>query len=51
MPRRNRKKRQYIPGSKPKGLKRPRSFHHGANRDEHFAEAERRFREAEGEAA
>lgn len=55
MPRRNRSKhaarRHVAPEFKGKGKKRPRSYHHGADRGEHFAEADRRLREAEGGAA
>jgi hypothetical protein len=58
MPRRNhpkRRKPRHLAGSfKPSGAKRPRSYHHGPLRDEHYAEAERLMREAEdrwGEAA
>lgn len=50
MPRRNspkRKKRTLANHEMPSGKKRPRSLHHGPQRDEHFAEAERRMREAE----
>lgn len=34
-----------------KGRKRPRSWHRGRNRDAHFLEAERLFRDAEKRAA
>lgn len=56
MPRQTHKKRKYRNGYmpdqvKPKGSKRPRSFHRGPQRDEHFAEAERLMREAEERAA
>jgi hypothetical protein len=52
MPRRNRpRKRQHVPPEfKGKGLKRPRYYHSGAQRDEHFAEADRLIREAEARA-
>lgn len=55
MPRRNQSKRarrrHFAPEFKGKGMKRPRSFHHGPERDEHWREAERRFRAAEEGAA
>lgn len=57
MPRRNqsnRRRRHVPPQLKGKGMKRPSSWHRGPQRDEHFAEANRRLREAEngwGEAA
>jgi len=47
MPRKNKLKHR----SRPKGLKRPREYHHGRLRDEHLAEAQRRFTEAERSAA
>lgn len=46
MPRRNRKRRQrrYVAESgKPKGMKRPRGWHHGQNRDAEFLAAQRRL--------
>lgn len=36
---------------KGKNKKRSRAFHHGALRDEHFAEADRRLRNGEERAA
>lgn len=54
MPRRNRRprRRQHVPAEiKPKSKKRPRDWHHGPEQDARFAEAERRFLDAEGEAA
>ena len=55
MPRRNhpkKKRARYVPDEmKGKGLKRSRAYHHGPQRDEHFAEAERLLREAEERAA
>lgn len=47
MPRKNKLKHR----SRPKGLKRPRSYHHGRNRDTHLALAEQGFRAAERRAA
>lgn len=56
MPRRTHKKQKsrngFIAGSmKPKGKNRPRGWHRGPQRDEHFAEADRLLREAEERAA
>jgi hypothetical protein len=55
MPRHNRPKRgkpRHLADSmKPGGKKRPKGWHHGPLRDEHFAEAERLFRQAEEDQA
>jgi hypothetical protein len=51
MPRKTHRKERARGSQKPKGLKRPRRYHHGRSRDVHFAEAERRFFDAEERAA